>query len=381
MTEKLYETNSYIKEFTAKVISCNETDGRFAVELDKTAFFPEGGGQYADTGKLSEATVSDVQIIDGQILHFTNVPLKINSEINGVIDWPERFRRMQNHTGEHIFSGIINKLFGLDNIGFHLGDEDVTMDYSGELSYEQIAKAEAMANMAIYENIPVLCEIPNKDGLAKLTYRSKLELTDNVRIVTIPGYDVCACCAPHVKYTGEIGIIKIIDSFRQNKHTRLKMVCGSDALEYFNVILNNISEISRLLSSKHYNAFEATEILNNNYSDCKHELNQTRKKLALATASAAQESNENILLFEDYADTDTLRLIANKLLAKTKKICIALSGNDKEGYNFIAASNTVDLKIIATELRNTFDTKGGGSSTMIQGHINSTREKIELFFS
>ena len=380
MTIKLYETDGHIKEFDAVVTECELIEDNYLIQLDQTAFFPEGGGQMCDTGTINGIRITNVQTINGRIYHYGDKPLNTGDKIHGVVDWEKRFRNMQNHSGEHIFSGIINKLYGLDNIGFHLGEEDVTMDYSGILTKEQIKVAETMANNAVFENIPIICEIPSEEILSSISYRSKLELTENVRIVTIPGYDVCACCAPHVKNTGEIGLIKIIDSYRQNQHTRLRMLCGKDALEYYRMLLSNIDGISQLLSSKHYNSYEATEILLRNYNDCKQQLISSNKKLALAKADSVLNSDNNICLFENNLDNDTLRIIVNKLLEKTNKISSAFSGDDVVGYNFISASNSVDLKETAINLRQKLAAKCGGSSTMIQGHINSTRTEIEAFF-
>jgi len=220
MTEKLYELNSYIFSFDANVISCTPHNGLYDVVLDKTAFFPEGGGQTSDTGFINNIRVIDVQIKNGTIHHYIEQP--VSGTIYCEINKEERFLKMQNHSGEHIFSGVINKLFNLDNIGFHLGKDYITADYKGILTKEQVLEAEQIANRAIYENIPIKVSTHNADELSKIQYRSKLDLKNDVRIVEIPGYDICACCAPHVAHTGEIGIIKVIEITTQNKHSRIQ---------------------------------------------------------------------------------------------------------------------------------------------------------------
>ncbi len=258
-TEKLYDTDASCKAFTATVISCEpseERKGLYAVVLNKTAFFPEGGGQYADTGTLQEfkkdcetplsgaVRVRDVQVSDdGIITHFCDGAVTPWAQVTGLLDWEQRFERMQNHTGEHIVSGTVHRLYGLDNIGFHLGDRDVTCDFNGELTDEQLREVERVANRAVWDNVEVLCEYPDPATLPDLDYRSKLELTEDVRLVTIPGYDVCACCAPHVARTGEIGLIKIVNSEKAHGGTRVHLLCGPWALDDYQVKQANIMRI------------------------------------------------------------------------------------------------------------------------------------------
>ena len=207
MTEKLYELDSYIKTFSATVLECVPRGNGYAVRLDRTAFFPEGGGQAADTGMLGGVTVTDAQIVDGAIWHYTSAPLSVGDTVEGVLDWNTRFSRMQHHTAEHIVCSIAHRWHGMSNVGFHLGSEDVTLDLSGELTREQINAIEDEANRVVWSNVGVVATIPSAEELATLTYRSKKELDGDVRLVTIDGVDCCACCAPHVARTGEIGII------------------------------------------------------------------------------------------------------------------------------------------------------------------------------
>ena len=192
------------------VLSCEEKDDKYLITLDKTAFFPEGGGQYADKGSLSEANVLDVQIKDEIIYHLTDKPLNMGETVTGEIDWDTRFSRMQNHTGEHIVSGVIHNLYGYNNVGFHMNDRFITLDTDGPLNEQDIAKIELEVNKVIYANKKINVVYPSADELSNYDYRSKLDITENVRLVEIEDTDLCACCAPHVAKTGEIGIIKII---------------------------------------------------------------------------------------------------------------------------------------------------------------------------
>ena len=215
MTEKLFYQDSHLTEFEAKVLSCEPVNpdilpghsGEYAAELDRTAFFPEGGGQYADTGVLGGVRVTDVQEKDGRILHLLEGPLEPGTCVSGRIDWEERFMKMQQHSGEHIVSGLVHSAFGYNNVGFHLGSEDCTMDFDGELSKEQLVHIEQEANRAVWKNLKIQALYPSAEELARMEYRSKIEIEGQVRIIVVPGYDVCACCAPHVSYTGEIGQI------------------------------------------------------------------------------------------------------------------------------------------------------------------------------
>ena len=232
-TVKLYELDSELYEFEARVIACEKREGGYAIELNRTAFFPEGGGQYADPGTLAGLKVLDVQIEDGRILHMTDEPLTVGSTIKGILDAEERFVRMQNHSGEHILCGIAHARWGAENVGFHLGDREMTMDLDIPLTEEQLAELELAGNRAVWANAAITAEYPDEKALADLPYRSKLDLTDNVRIVTIEGVDACACCAPHVKRPGEIGAIKIVSAIHHKGGMRLWVLCGAWAICLF----------------------------------------------------------------------------------------------------------------------------------------------------
>ena len=233
-TEKLFYNDSHLSKFTAMVLECEpyeKKEGCYAVELDRTAFFPEGGGQYADTGKLKDAKVSDVREKNGRILHITDQPFEAGEIVEGEIDWETRFMKMQQHTGEHIVSGIVHARYGFNNVGFHLGTEDCTMDFDGEISKEALQEIELEANRAVWKNLTIEVSYPSKEELEELDYRSKIEIEGQVRIVSVPGYDICACCAPHVERTGEIGMIKLVNMQRYKGGVRVTMLCGSRACE------------------------------------------------------------------------------------------------------------------------------------------------------
>ena len=249
LTEKLYYSDGHLSRFTARVTSCEKEDGTWAVKLDRSAFFPGGGGQEADEGVLSDMKLLGLREEGEDIVHLTPAPLEPGALVEGRIDWPLRFSRMQGHSGEHILSGTVHRLFGYDNVGFHMGEEAITIDFSGELSREDLSRAELEANRAIWRDVPVRTLLPTPGELAAMDYRSKKELTGQVRIVEIEGVDLCACCAPHVSHSGEVGLLKIIDSMRHRGGTRLTLLCGEAALLDYEALHENNAAVSAALSA------------------------------------------------------------------------------------------------------------------------------------
>lgn len=379
-TERLYD-DGHIKNFTAVVVSCDKVDGAYEAVLDRTAFFPEGGGQLADTGRLGEAVVSDVKIVDGVIYHTIDIPLKKGMTVVGEIDWEQRFRRMQNHTGEHIVSGITHSLYGYSNVGFHMGSEDITLDFDSELTRQQIREIEVLANKAVAANVQVSISYPTAQELESLDYRSKLELDGGVRIVTIEGYDCCACCAPHVKRTGEVGMIKLLDFLRYKGGVRIHMKCGLDALDDYNTKYDNVSKISALLSAKQEETSDAVERVLDELSAKKFEIAKAKKRIAFLLASALQPTQGNICLFEEELSADEMREIVNGGVQKCTGVCAVFSGNDTDGYNYVIGSSSVDLKMRSKEINLAINGRGGGRSEMIQGSSKAARAVTEEYFA
>ena len=279
MTEKLYYEDSHLKKFTAVVQECLKAGDRYQVVLDRTAFFPEGGGQYADTGMLEEVHVLDVQEKDGIIYHLTDRALFPGAGVTGRIDWEERFMKMQQHTGEHIVSGLVHARFGYRNVGFHLGTTDCTMDFNGEITKEELLEIEKEANQAVIQNLDVMVSYPSAEELKSLEYRSKIEIEGQVRIVTIPGYDVCACCAPHVNKTGEIGQIKLTNVQRYKGGVRVTMLCGFRALADYNRKLHAVRQISAALCAKEDETTEAVGHLQEECAQWKQRVINLQKEI------------------------------------------------------------------------------------------------------
>ena len=377
MTEKLYYTDSHIHEFSARVLSCEKAKKGFAVVLDKTAFFPEGGGQPADTGLIGPAAVRDVQEQNGEILHYTDQSLTPGQEYACALDWEQRLCRMQNHSGEHIVSGITHKLYGFDNVGFHMGAECMTIDFSGELSWEQLTGIETLANQAVRDDLPVRAAFPDPEALSSLEYRSKLELTHDVRIVEIPGVDRCACCAPHVKRTGEIGLIKLLSAERHRGGVRIELVCGMDALRECRLMQENVTAISGLLSAKRAKSAAAVERVLAEQARLKERVAELSMALAQLKAESIGYTEGNICVFDKVLDEVALRELVNLLMEKCGGMAGAFSGSDETGYLYIIGSKKIDLRARSREINAAINGKGGGTPEMIRGRAASTAEKIQ----
>lgn len=379
MTEKLYYHNSRLARFSARVTACEKTEDGWALCLDKTAFFPEGGGQLADTGVIGGVRVTDVQERGGEIRHYTTAPLEPGAEYDCAIDAEQRRRRMQNHSGEHVVSGITHRLHGANNVGFHMGSEFMTIDFDKELDWEELMEIERLANEAVRDNIPIKAWFPSPQELKALDYRSKLELTENVRIVEIAGIDTCACCAPHVAVTGEIGFIKVLDSMRHRGGVRVSLVCGMDALDAVRVMQDNVSAVSRVFSVPRNETGAAAA----RFAAGEQKLKERIAELSMAAvhmrAEAIPACEGNICVFDELLDEVALRELVNLLSEKCTGYAAAFSGNDDEGYRYIIGSRHVDLKKHSREINAGIDGRGGGRSEMLQGRAAKNAESIQKF--
>ena len=382
----LYDENSHLRAFDAQVVACTPARGGWAIALDQTAFFPEGGGTPADTGTLRDAAgaaevrVTDVQECSGEILHFAGAPLTPGSRVHGEIDWARRFRHMQNHSGEHIVSGLIHTHYGLENVGFHLGAEDVTIDLNGELTRAQLDHIEDLANDAVFRNLPVRTEYPAPEALVAMFYRSKRALAGRVRIVTIGDVDCCACCAPHVAQTGEIGAIKLLDFVRMRGGVRVHLRCGADAMADYREKYRNTAEISALLSAKQNETAQAVQRLWDALQNEKREAALLRRTLAEARAAALPSGEAPLCLFES-GDRDTLRMLVNAGVARGARVCGVFCGSDASGYRYVLGSRRLDLRAAAPAFNARLHGRGGGSPEMIQGSVAAPRDEIQRVFS
>ena len=396
MTEKLYYKDSHMREFEAVVTGCEKDRKGYRVILDRTAFFPEGGGQCADSGELeiltglgSETDVSaeekrmvqvlDVQEADGSIYHVTDAPISQGTAVKGILDWTARFSNMQQHSGEHILSGLVHRTFGYDNVGFHLGREIVTMDFNGSFTEEELKDIETRANEAVFSNLKIQTGFPDREALCSMEYRSKIELEGEVRIVTIPGIDVCACCAPHVDRTGEIGLIKIVDAQNYKGGTRITIQCGIRALTDYRKKQDNIRAISVALSARQDETALAVEKVKAETADLKVCLARAQGELIRYKAEAVACTEGSICLFEEGLDAKAMRELVNLLVPKTKILAAVFSGSTKDGFRYILGSQTMDMRNASKALNQAFSGRGGGSAAMAQGTVFGEKEKIKEY--
>lgn len=367
MTEKLYEVDSYVQNFTAQVVSCTPVPGGFAVVLDRTAFFPEGGGQPCDTGQLGGARVLAVHTDGETITHTTDAPLTAGETVDGCLDWPARLDAMQQHTGEHILSGALHRLFGAENVGFHIGSPYVRMDTSIPLTQEQLAQAEAEANAAVRADTPVHCWVPDPETLARTDYRSKKELTGDVRLVEAGG-DCCACCGTHLARTGEVGLIKIISAQHYKTGMRLAVACGRRAYDAVAAICADAEAAGRVLSAPAGSLTPAVENRQNGEAALKQRIAALQNALADAYVQAAAPDRPAVLWAEG-ADGDGLRRIAMAVCAGTNQVACALAPGGQGLSYALAAPDGTDARALGRALNEAFAGRGGGKPAFCQGSL------------
>ncbi len=379
MTEKLYYADPYLTEADSTVLCCTESKKGFVVELDRTVFYPTGGGQPFDTGILGTAKVLDVWDEEGTVFHLCSEPLTVGSQVHGKIDWERRFELMQHHSGEQLVSGIVHARFGYDNVGFHMGSEVITIDFSGELDYSTLREIEAAANAAVYRNIPCHIFYPDAETLKTLDYRSKKELTGQVRLVQFADIDLCACCGLHVAHSGEIGLIKLLSTTKFHNGSRVELLCGSKALAWLNIVADQNKEISGLLSAKvdqtaSYVRKQAEEL-----TQAKARCAQLENQLfALKAQSVAGQ--KNVLLFEEGLTPDSTRRLCDAVLQNCEGYCAVFSKKE-EGWNYAIGSKEIDLRSMVKDLNATLNGRGGGKPNFVQGSANTDRPSIEAFFA
>lgn len=379
MTRKLYYEDSHIREFDATVRSCVERDGAFEIVLGKTAFFPEGGGNPADVGVLGGVNVLHTFERGDEVVHRCDWALETGASVHGEIDWEKRFSNMQNHTAEHIVSGIVHRRHGYSNVGFHMGAEGVIVDFDGFVDDMELSDIEREANEVVWRNAAVTGSFPAPEELPHLEYRSKLELTENVRLVTIEGVDVCACCAPHVKRTGEIGVIKIFESIRRKNGVRIRMLAGDRAYEDLARRAKSVSEISALLSAKQDGVSGAVQRLLSEREALSYKLGGIKRQMIEMRVAGMDKTDGNALFFEPDLDMKELQLLANAALDKCA-VAAAFSGDDESGYRYVLASKRVDLRAKVKEMNAALNGRGGGKPELVSGSVRAERKEIEGYW-
>lgn len=387
MTERLYYQDSEMREFDAVVVSCAENKNRFEVVLDRTAFYPEGGGQPGDEGVLylsdrpgEKVRISDTHEREDEILHYAEKPLAPGTKVHGEICWQHRFDLMQNHSGEHIVSGLIHKKFGYENVGFHMGKDMITIDLNGEFSAEDMREIEQKANERIWADVPVEIHSYTEEEAASLTYRSKKELHGSIRIVTFPGADVCACCGTHVKHTGEIGLIKLISLQKFKGGMRMEMLCGRRAYLYIGQICSQNQQISVALSAKPTETAAAVERLKTAAAETSYRLAGLEETLFEEKASKLTGAG-NVLLFEEGLSPEGVRKLAAAVMETCGGRCVVCSGTDDVGYKYAAGEKDGDLRQKIKEFNAACSGRGGGKPFFAQGSVNAPRSAIEKFWA
>lgn len=379
-TIKLYYKDAYIQEFNATVNDCMPRGEKYAVILDRTAFYPEGGGQPGDIGILQDAVVSDTIEEEGNILHIVDRPLPVGETVTGKIDFERRFDFMQQHSGEHIVSGLVHSAFGYNNVGFHMGSDVVTIDFDGLLTEDDLRRIETEANRRIWNDREIEILYPDEQELAAMEYRSKKELTGQVRIVVFPGTDACACCGTHVSRTGEIGMVKILSAVKFRSGVRVEMISGRRVYDYLSVTADQNHRISVLLSAKHGETADAVLRMQEENYRLRGEVLRLEEASYLAEARL-HEGEGSVLLFREGMSADGVRKLTDAVMKTCKGCCAVFSDNGDGSFKYAMGEQGGDLRSFTKEMNAALNGRGGGKPFFVQGSVKSTEEEIRRFFS
>ena len=382
-TQKLYYQDPYLREFPATVLSCESAGEAWKVVLDQTAFYPEGGGQPADHGVLKtaggEIAVTDVHEKNGAVVHTCAAPVEPGAVVTGVLDWARRFDHMQQHSGEHILSGILCRLYDCDNVGFHLGAETVTIDYNADITWEQALEAERLANEAVWADRETEIFYPSPQELAALDYRSKKELTGQVRIVEFPEADRCACCGTHVERAGQAGLIKVLSCQKFREGVRMEILCGARALRYLSSVYGQARAVGQRLSVKPLEIQGAVERLEEELSAAKARMADL-EQTAFAALAAGQAGKGDVLLFQSPMRPDSLRRLADAVGKSCGGLAAVFSGEGARWSYALVRGDGGDIAPLVKELNETLHGRGGGRNGFAQGSVQAGRGEIEAFF-
>lgn len=378
-TRKLFYEDCHLRGFDATVTACESAKGGFAVELDQTAFYPEGGGQACDTGTLGQVTVLSVREEGERILHLCDGPLTPGQTVTGTIDWARRFDQMQQHAGEHIVSGIINARYGYHNVGFHVGADTVTIDFDGEIAAEALLQIEEAANRAVWDNLRIRCWYPSQEELPTVTYRSKKALPWPVRIVQIPGIDSCACCGVHVAQTGEIGLVKLLSCVKFHQGVRIEMVCGGRALSFMQKVYEQNRQVSQAFSAKMLETGEAARKMNEALAQEKLRAAALEKQV-FDSIAAGYAGAGDVLHFAQGLSSAGVRELTDRIATACGGTAAVFSGSEDAGYSVCLVNKSSDVKELGKAMSEALCGRGGGKPGFFQGSVRAAREDIEAFF-
>ena len=377
-TKKLFYEDAFLREFDAKVLDCRTEKGGWQIVLDATAFYPEGGGQGADTGTLGGVKVLDVHEKNGEILHICDGPLPAGETVHGAIDWERRFDHMQQHSGEHIVSGMLCSTYHCDNVGFHMGADTVTIDYNADIPWEGVLEIERRANRYIWENHPFVAIWPTAEELKALDYRSKKELSGAVRITSFPGADMCACCGTHVAYSGQVGLVKFLSVQKFREGVRLELLCGDRALRYLSACWEQAHAIGQKLSVKPDRTLAAVERMQNELFDVKERCAALEEQVFAARA-ASYVGKGPVLLVEEDMSSDSVRRLCDMVSASCGGRCAVFAGSDGQ-YKYAVIHAGQDLRGFIKELNTALHGRGGGRDGFAQGSAQCTEAELRAFF-
>ena len=370
---RLYYEDPHCGVFTATVTSCRETREGFQIMLDATAFYPEGGGQPCDLGMLGDARVLDVQEAGEQIVHLCDRLVQVGAKVTGTVDWERRFDLMQQHTGEHIVSGIVHRLFGCHNVGFHMGADVITIDFDYPIAADALPEIERQANQAVFQNLPVECRYPSEAELPNVDYRRKKDLPWPVRIVQIPGYDTCACCGVHVKHTGQIGIIKLLSCVKFHQGVRMEMLCGGRALALLGRVYEQNRQVSQAFSAKILETGEAAQKMKEMLAAEKFRAAGLQKKLMEAVAASYTGKGDVVHFAQDLAPAQ-VRVLADRIAHVCGGVAAVFCGS-----SFCLVSHTGDVRALGQALTQAFGGRGGGKDGVFQGSLQADPEQVRTF--
>ena len=379
-TEKLFYQDAYLRETTAKVLECRQGKHGYEIVLDRTCFYPEGGGQPGDQGTINGIRVTDTHEKDGLVLHYTEEPIAVGTEVKAVIDWNRRFDLTQQHSGEHMVSGVVHRIYGYDNVGFHMGADMVTIDFSGELTEQQLREVEQEVNERIWLDSPVKCWYPTPEKLKEIPYRSKKELTGKVRIVEFPGADICACCGTHVAHTGEIGLVKILSVEKFHSGVRVEMLSGRRALQYLTAVQDQNRQISQLLSAK---VMETAKAVKNLAAELENKRQQVTAMENAQFAALAEQYRDkgDVCIKVDGLSADGVRRAAIAVQETCGGRAAIFSGDEESGYKYAVGQLQGDLRAWVKELNAALHGRGGGKPGFVQGSAAAKWDEIVAFMS
>ena len=375
--QEYYYSHPYARELDTVVVSCHACKDGYEIVLQDTIFYPEGGGQPCDKGTIQDITVLDVQRKEDKIVHILKQPLPLGEKVHCVINWEHRYDLMQNHTGEHIFSGLVKKLYGYSNVGFRMG-EYICADFQGDLTQGMIQEVERQVNQAIWDNLSVQEIFCSPHETAKYEYRSKIAIEGTTRIISVAGYDMCACCGMHVSHTGEIGICKVVNFEKTGNKTRVFLLSGRKAFVYLNHIQQENSKISKLLSAKPLELSSAVSDLGQRYLELQKSYRQLSTEIMLKDAKQIP-MYDTILYTALLADYEAMRVFCNHCIKKGISTVMVIAKNEV-GYAYVIMSRTIDLLSIRAAFNLRINAKGGGNDEMMQGSCTATPTEISHAF-